>query len=373
MYINSNVPNGLALNGPGGSTPQYAVDSQGIVHYFPQYAPILAPGLGLWAETRSTNYALQSRDFTQAVWTKTNVTATKNQIGADLTANGASLLTATAANATVTQASANPATATNLITSVWMKRVTGTGTVSLCTDGSTYTDISGQLSTTKFTRVNIPAQNLSAPTFGIKFGTSGDVVVADFFQCENCNTLTSVPTNPNPSVATAVNRGSTCHTFASNQGSTPFNDGQRILHDVISSGKPWCVYSQFSCAVGTNVSAIIASDGNLTEFTGTPGTTGATFKSAVTANYVNLGQGTVNKWLGRVTGGTSSVCLNGGIIATANNNSTSLPPGPTSHLVPGDNGSGGACFSGYTMRIAFWDKPISDDQMINLTRVVNNQ
>lgn len=62
---------------------------------------------GLWNEggpNNSTNYVLQNRDFTNASWTKSNMTTTKTGIvGADNTTGNATQLTATGVNATALQ------------------------------------------------------------------------------------------------------------------------------------------------------------------------------------------------------------------------------------------------------------------------------
>ena len=59
--------------------------------------------LGIWVEQSRTNSVLWSRDLTNAVWVKTNITAVKTVTGLDNLANSASNITATATNATILQ------------------------------------------------------------------------------------------------------------------------------------------------------------------------------------------------------------------------------------------------------------------------------
>ena len=134
-------------------------------------------------EGSRTNYALYSRDLTNAAWVKTNATALKNVTGVDGTVNGASRLTATGANGTALQ------TITLVsglrVFSIYLKRITGTGAVSICIDGSTYTDVTALLAAAAggWVRVSL-SSTLADPVFGVKLATSGNVVAVDFAQLE---------------------------------------------------------------------------------------------------------------------------------------------------------------------------------------------
>lgn len=131
-------------------------------------------------EESRTNQALYSRDFTQSAWAKTSITAALNQVGLDGASNSASSLTATAANATVLQSITQ--SAANSVFSVYLKRITGTGTIQLTQDGgSTYTTVT---LTTAWTRFNLTAESTANPSFGVKIATSGDAVAADAAQFE---------------------------------------------------------------------------------------------------------------------------------------------------------------------------------------------
>jgi hypothetical protein len=80
-------------------------------------------------EEARTNLLLWSSDLTQAAWTPTNLTAAKTATGPDGVANSASTLTATAANAFARQPITSASAAR--ITSMFVKRRTGTGAVYL--------------------------------------------------------------------------------------------------------------------------------------------------------------------------------------------------------------------------------------------------
>jgi hypothetical protein len=147
--------------------------------------------LGYLAEGTRTNNLLWSRDMTNSAWTKTNVTAALTATGHDGSINSASLITATADAGTVCQG-VTIATATST-GSVDIKRVSGTGTVSLSMDGgSTYgSDVSSSLSTSSWYRALFENQKIVNPSLCIKLGTNGDSVILDYAQIETSGTATA--------------------------------------------------------------------------------------------------------------------------------------------------------------------------------------
>lgn len=166
--------------------------------------------LGLYVEnTARTNVIDDARDLSVASWSKTNMTcahtATGMLDGGD--ANGASTCTATSNGGKVVATTGEAGGAYQCF-SLYLKRRTGTGTVQLTMDDSTYlADIAGQLSTTVWKRA-VPGQTvgclaakggtsrcivqaglMTAPAtvkVGLKLGTSGDAVDIDFVQDERC-------------------------------------------------------------------------------------------------------------------------------------------------------------------------------------------
>jgi len=135
---------------------------------------------GLLIEESRANRILWCRDATQSNWTKTNVTVAKTQTGVDNVANSASSLTASSANGTciqtITLASGSRTG------SVYLKRITGTGTIQVTLDGTTYSTV--DLSTTDWRRI-VLSGTVTNPTVGIKIVTSGDAVAMDFGQVED--------------------------------------------------------------------------------------------------------------------------------------------------------------------------------------------
>lgn len=135
---------------------------------------------GLLIEEARTNRILWCRDATQTNWTKTNVTAAKDQTGIDGVANAASSLTSTSANGTciqtITLASGSRTG------SVFLKRITGTGTIQVTLDGTTYSTV--ELSASEWRRI-VLSGTVTNPTVGIKIVTSGDAVAMDYGQVED--------------------------------------------------------------------------------------------------------------------------------------------------------------------------------------------
>jgi hypothetical protein len=91
--------------------------------------------MGLLIEEARTNICLYARDLTQSNYTKTNATAALTATGVDGVANTASTLTASAANGSAFQRIVSASAARSL--SMFVKRRTGTGTVSVAHGAST--------------------------------------------------------------------------------------------------------------------------------------------------------------------------------------------------------------------------------------------
>lgn len=158
------------------------------------YDPSTLAPRGLLIENAGTNNLLYSDDLTNAAWAKTNCTAAKNAIGPDGVTNSASTLTATGADGTALQPRTLASAARSF--SVYLKRKTGGGTVSLTRDGgSTYTDITSQLSSLEWKRFKIENSSVLNPSCGIKITTSGDEVLVFGMQDEATTFSTSyIPT-----------------------------------------------------------------------------------------------------------------------------------------------------------------------------------
>lgn len=148
---------------------------------------------GVLSELARTNDALWSRDLTQASWTKVGMGTALNATGIDNTASSATTLTATGtassctASCTVLQTITLGSSADTY--SVWLKRVTGSGTVNI-----TINNLAGvtacSLNTSTFTRCTVTA-TLANPVIGIQLTALNDVVIADFNQLEPGGFVTS--------------------------------------------------------------------------------------------------------------------------------------------------------------------------------------
>lgn len=138
-------------------------------------------GMGIFGGT--TNLLLQDRNWSNASWTASNVTATQTAAtGVDGTAASATFLTATAGNATVLQSITHASA--NICGSYYIKRVTGTGEIDITIDGgTTWTAITAPLSTA-WTRASRCQTSLTNPNFGIRIVTNADEVEVDGGQVE---------------------------------------------------------------------------------------------------------------------------------------------------------------------------------------------
>lgn len=356
---------GSLIQGNTAAQAGVAPDGNGLYIDFAANLPRITPGCGLWAEGSYKNVALWCRDFTNAVWIATTMTVAKDQTGANGTANAASSLLATAPLATVLQTTVLASTA--VISSVVIKRLVGTGTIEITSDGATWTDVTSQVVTTKYTMVQNAAQTLANPVVGIRLTTSGDKVAVDYFQCEN-NALGA--TTPIVTTSAIVTRGAGAsdEPAINDPNTTRTNNGLRLINDVMKTGGPWSVLGISTGNSVTNGTTMI-SDTTVNFRTGTAGGTGS-FCGAASANNGTFGLGNINKGCGRIRGGgtnNAAFCLNGGAIATATY--TVLTPSDAfTHCGLGNNGAGSVALNGYLLRLAFWDKPLSDGEMIEFTR-----
>lgn len=187
-FIGSGYTTASAIHTVTRSTSKYVENASGL--WTSVSANTLARSdLGAPPEESRTNVALWNRDLTNAVWTKTNVTAAKNQAGVDGVANSASSITATASNGTCLQAITLASSAR--WQTAFVKRLTGSGTVQMTMDnGTTWTAVTV---TAGWTRVAIPTQTLLNPTVGFRLVTSGDAIAVDFVQNENSGIHASSP------------------------------------------------------------------------------------------------------------------------------------------------------------------------------------
>lgn len=136
--------------------------------------------MGLLIEPARTNVVLWNSDLTNAAWVRTTLNVAKSATGPDGVANSATLCTATAANATVMQAITSASGFK--LTSMFVKRRTGSGTINITQDtGTVWTAVTV---TNDWTRVQSSFQSLSNSQSGLRIVTSGDEVEVALFQQE---------------------------------------------------------------------------------------------------------------------------------------------------------------------------------------------
>lgn len=318
----------------------------------PRFHTIYSSGQsGLLIEGGRTNVVLWNRDLTNAAWTKTNVTAAKDQTGPDGVANSASKLTATASDATCLQAITLSSSAR--AQAVWLKRLTGSGAVSLTMDGgSTWTAVA---LTTLWKRLEIPTQTLANPSVGVKLATSGDAIAIDYFQNE-----TGTFSSSEIATTTAqVTRGSdVCKRL----------NGDGVISLVESS-----LFAEFCMPVPPSTGNYALDLSDMTY-----------------ANQMNVHIGTSNQATGRVTLSGSATSLTGAVIGTgvlrkqalafaagdfaftANGAAVLTAAAPAAHpavtafKIGGLGGGGGEIF-GVIQKIAYWPRRITNANLQTVT------
>ena len=127
--------------------------------------------------------------------------------GLDGIANTATTLTAAAADAIILQPISLASAAR--CASAYVKRKTGTGTISFTQDGgSTWTDITSQINSSTWSRVQITS-TLANPSVGFKISTSGDAIDVDCVQ----NEAGAAATSPIVTTTAVVTRNAESLTF----------------------------------------------------------------------------------------------------------------------------------------------------------------
>lgn len=170
---------------------------------------------GFIGETSRTNLALHARDLTNAAWAAVNVTPAKTQAGIDGVTNSCSLMTAGAIGGTLLQTVVS-ASATRTF-SARIKRSVGTGTLEMCVDGVTFTDVTSQISSSAFTLVQVTQAAVTNPIIGFRIGSNGDAFIVDMCQLESA----SFASTPIPTTTASVVRNADVLTYAT---SPWFND-----------------------------------------------------------------------------------------------------------------------------------------------------
>lgn len=342
-YGNNNA-DGRAFRDPNNVTAAFCPNGAGLL------AATASSGLrrttgGHWQYPSSgTSALLQSRDLSQAVWSKSaNMAAAKNQTGADGTANAASSITASAALQTISQ-TVTLASST-VVFSADIKRLVGAGTLEMSIDGAAFTDVTSQVGA-GYTQIFITQAAVVNPVFTFRIGTSGDSFAIDFANHTTPANSINIP----PQYRYAVG-ASTLFTSQSRPNAAVADAGPLITVAQGAFAFYWQGRSQratggFVITGSTNVfcSILATGAGGAVQFSDGPG-------SSKTADSVwRTGLGNINKVAGYVTaGGAIKVAANGslGNAGTGATLETALD-----HFDLGTNGAGQNSIYGINERFA---------------------
>ncbi len=171
--------------------------------------------------------------------------------GLDGLNNTATTLTFVEANSTILQ----PITLSSAArcASAYVRRKTGTGTISFTQDGgSSWTDITSLINSNTYTRVQITA-TLANPSVGFKGSTAGDVIEVDVVQ----NEAGTVATSPILTTTAAVTRNAEILTYPVS-GNLDFTVGT-LIGSIQSSGS---VTTRHFLSMGTSYSYISSAQAN---------------------------------------------------------------------------------------------------------------
>ena len=228
------VTKGVYIRNPQIEYGSTATPYQYIYTNLPLITPLQAASTvnGYLCEESRTNNLLWCRDATNTVWVSTNTAVAKDQTGIDGVANACSSLTATSANATCIQTVI--ATSASKTASVYLKRITGTGTIQVTMDGTTYVTV--DLSNGLWNRIVMSA-TLANPILGIKIVTSGDAVALDYGQIE-LNVQSVCASTPILTTTASVTRAAD-------------NANANIFQDFINNSKG-TIYANAVNLAGTN-------------------------------------------------------------------------------------------------------------------------
>lgn len=292
--------------------------------------------LGLW-----------NRDFTQSAWTKTNVTATKNQTGADGSANTASLLAATATAGTVLQSTTSASA--NRVAIPFVKRVSGTGTIEFTFDGTNFIDITSSINSSTYTKCLVSATAITNPNFGFRIGTSGDSIAVDF--CNVTGQLQSLNIDPMhyPTIVGSA-FGSIFHEtpWAINTDKGPTGAAPNILSQIIKADYAafWQGYNYVADLGGLWISDGVTNckllAGNNVQFSASVNlnTTGGEWKP----------NGQLNKVAAYLDASLNmALCVNGGAVYRR---SSGVLSGSATHFVLSNNGAATIPLNGWTEKFA---------------------
>lgn len=300
--------------------------------------------LGVLIEEARTNLCLQSNDLTNASWTKSNLTTAKTATGPDGAANSATTITASAGNATALQAITSGSAAR--ITSVFLKRRTGTGNVDVTQDnGSTWAT---RVITTSWARYEIASVTSTNPTVGIRLVTSGDAVDVAYFQHEVGAFVTS------PIVTTAATATRAADDVSILTTAFPY---------LTSVGTNYAKYSALAYTIGPNAVSGIDGNGRWNYINSGNGQhqiyDGATILASGNAGSLGVFQ----KAASAVGSGTMSISGNGAAAASAAFDNTM----GTGSLYVGSGNYTSSYLNGYVQQFMHLPRKMTNSELVVVT------
>lgn len=303
--------------------------------------------LGYLVEASRTNNVLWCRDFTNAAWVKTTMTAALDQVGIDGKANGASSLLATGANATAAQTVT--IAAVNRPFGIYIKRLVGTGNVDISQDGAAFTT---QTLGSGWTRCTLIASQLN-PVLTIRLATSGDKIAVDYASLESGAGAIPSAGSPIATTTVAVTRNADVLTYAiANASGTAGTAYAEVTRDIASS----VTDGTAKAIVGGNTSNHFlyyqSANGFLTLFDGTTATQIAVADSANTTYKV------ASRWSGSATG----LIKNGGAVTTG-----SFDGDMNATAVSIGNAGASNFLNGNVRNVRVWTRALADSQFVSLT------
>lgn len=210
------------------------------------YDPSTLVRRGLLVEALATNLALRANEFSNAAWVKSNATVAAN-IDDGEGGTSAYSITSTAISGSIQQA---PTVTSGVAytSSFWIKRLTGSGTVSLRCGDTTLIPVTV---TSSWTRVQASAvPSTTTGRIAVVFGASGDAVAVKYSQLE----LGPVATSYIPTVGSVVTRAADQCLIDGTDFSSFWNQDEGTVYtefEMIPDGSPPAARVLFCASDGT--------------------------------------------------------------------------------------------------------------------------
>lgn len=290
------------------------------------YDPVTLQPLGLLMEETRVNNALRSAAFSNASWTKTNVSVTTDSTTDPTGGTLYDTLTSSATDGTVLQTVTGLVTSTQYCLSIDLMRVTGTGTVSITADGTNYTTVALTGTMTRFSI--LVTTGSTSTTIGIKIATNGDAVAAGGAQLE----AGAYPTTRLTTSASTVSRSS--DTAQLNLPDAWYAEGAISLYVEVQPIQQNSATSQRLIALsdGTSTNRLLVTFNSGGQISVALAVSGFSTLTITASSTITLG--TVYKVLVVVSSSAMSLYANGVLIGTSRLNSVPVAAMNTLNIGP---------------------------------------